>query len=115
MLLGSRYHEHMTLSLRRFEVVLVILIGILLALVWSLYYFAPQMSQNSTLYLVPQPQVTNEREALLEALSQNSKDPVPAEEQRRALLNALSASSSSVEVPSREERIKLLDELSRPH
>lgn len=101
----------MSFSLRRFEIVLVLLIGILLALIWSVYYFAPQALQNGPLFLLPQPTVTNEREAVMNALAKSSSTTAQNDAQRLDTLNALAATSSA-KLPSRADRLKLLEQLS---
>lgn len=94
---------------------LVLLIGILVALIWSVYYFAPQVLENGPLFLLPQPVVTNEREAVLDALAKSSKPASQDDTQRRDTLDTLAATSSAVAVPSRDDRLKLLEQLSAGH
>lgn len=90
---------------------LVLLIGILLALIWSVYYFAPQALENGPLFLIPKPVVTNEREAVLDALAKGSSTTPQDDTQRLDTLNALAATSSA-KLPSRDDRLKVLEQLS---
>ncbi len=100
----------MSLALKRFEIVLVFIVAMVCAYFASSYLFGG-IPGFPGIVLIPQPQVVNEREAILDQLSRTSSVAGASEPERLSVLEDL-ASTSPAEAPSVEERIDLLDQLS---
>lgn len=107
-----RYHVRMRLALKRFEIVLVFLVAMVCAYFLSSYFFGG-FSGVSDITLIPQPTVLNQREAVLDALSKSSGPPTVSPTQREQILNTLAASSSAKTLPSMEDRMRVLEQLSK--
>jgi hypothetical protein len=100
----------MNLGLRRFEIVLVFIVAAACAYAASSVYFG-RLPDVGSLFLIPHPKVLNEREAVLEALAKSSSTTAESEAARLIQLNALASSSKAV-LPSTEDRLKVLQQLS---
>lgn len=107
----------MSLSLRRFEVLVVAFVafGILGALTAA--WWGPVVEQaGSVVSLIPAPVVLNEKEAILRQVSMSSERVDLSEEERLAVLRSLeevATGTRSGPAPTIEERLQVLEELSR--
>lgn len=108
---SAGYHECMTLLLKRFEIVLVFLAAGACAYIGASWYFG-DTDGAGPLFLIPRPTVLNAREALLDTLARSSQAPTATPVERLLQLSALASSSPSRHIPSSEERLKVLRQLS---
>lgn len=110
----------MNLALRRFEIVAVLLVAALCAYIGAVWYFAPS-GGIAGLLLLPQPQVLNEKQAVLHAVVHNSAPSgsgaaISEEERLRALgdlENATPPSSTQESLPTDQERLDILRQMSQ--
>lgn len=107
----------MSLALRRFEIVAVFVVAALCAYAGAVWYFSPA-STAGDLMLVPQPQVLNEKQAILDAVVRSSAttqgDAIPTEGERLQVLTDLNnvSSTSPEEEPTIDEQLDVLQQLS---
>jgi hypothetical protein len=104
----------MTLSLRRFEIVAVFVVALICS-----YFVASRflsiLPMDSTVYLIPQPAVMNEKEALLRSLQSADAKAIP-EDHKAEVLHAVSApTSAKSQQISADEKLKVLQQLSAQH
>lgn len=105
-----RYDEQVTLALRRFEMVVVFLLAAVCAYAAATWYFGWKDGLFGPVTLIPQPQVLNQREALLRSLTRSSNVSTTTEEERLHTLAQLHSSSTPL---STELRLQVLQQLSR--
>lgn len=104
----------MNLSLRRFEIFVVFLVALFLLVAATVFFFLPGGDATvRSILLLPQPVVLNEKQAILDHVSAGSPIPKETEEERLKVLADLQDIASSTEPPPIDERLKLLEELSR--
>ncbi len=108
----------MNLSLRTFEIAVVgFLAAGMLAAAAAAYFDPLGRTPVGSIFLLPQPVVTNEKEAILKQLSESSSPSaqIPEEEKLAVLENLREAATSTKteEKPSVEEKLKQLEQLSK--
>ncbi len=102
----------MDLALRRFEIVLVFCVAAACAYAGAAWYFGVN-PVSAPLFLIPRPVVLNEREAILDTLSERSIRHRLNEEARLKQLQVLASSTPVTHAISSDERLRLLNELAR--
>lgn len=102
----------MNLSLQRFEIVAVFAIALICSYFVTSHFFSI-LPTDSTVYLIPQPSVMNEREALLRSLQSADAKAIP-EDHKAEVLHAVSApTSAKSQQISVAEKLKVLQQLSK--
>jgi hypothetical protein len=103
----------MNLFLRRFEIVLIGIVAVGTITFTALYLISGKEPSLNSIFLLPQPTVLNEKEAILKQLSASSEITHATEEERLDVLKSLQQEegTSSAPMPSVEDRLRVLEQL----